>query len=94
MSTATDSARPTDHARVREAAARLVPAHSEYPNPNRAWYALVGTNLYYVRDLLREAFGGTPPDVETCRRRLDELGFPVFALGYGELLTDGHPAHR
>ncbi|ALO05863.1 hypothetical protein AQF52_0263 [Streptomyces venezuelae] len=92
MTTAADTT-ARDRALVHQAAARLVPAHSENPNKNRAWYVLVGTNLYYVCDIVEAAFGLTARDVDKDRKMLDQLGFPVFALGYGPLMTKGHPAH-
>ncbi|WP_318205657.1 hypothetical protein [Streptomyces sp. SCL15-4] len=79
--------------RVRAAAARLAPADSSDPHPNRNWYALVGTHLYYVVDLVEEATGAEDVKVKTARLRLDELGFPVFALAWNTLPTQGHPAH-
>ncbi|MFF8415045.1 hypothetical protein [Streptomyces omiyaensis] len=91
--TLADDTTARDRALVHQAAARLVPAHSESPNKNRAWYVLVGTNLYYVCDVVAEAFGTTARNVDKDRKTLDALNFPVFALGYGTLMTKGHPAH-
>ncbi|MEU1458443.1 hypothetical protein [Streptomyces avermitilis] len=78
---------------IRAAAARLTPADSADPHPNRSWYALVGTHLYYVVDLVEEATGAGDVAVKTARLRLAELGFPVFALAWNSLLTQGHPGH-
>ncbi len=91
--TPTDDATARDRALVHQAAARLVPAHSENPHKNRAWYVLVGTSLSYVCDVVEEAFGTTARNVDKDRKTLDALDFPVFALGYGALMTKGHPAH-
>ncbi|GLV87096.1 hypothetical protein Slala03_67850 [Streptomyces lavendulae subsp. lavendulae] len=79
---------------IQQAAARLIPAHSETFSKNQAWFALVGGGLHYVTDLLDTATGHRPSNVETARVALDTLGFPVLCLAYGSLLTDGHPAHR
>ncbi|MFJ3965191.1 hypothetical protein [Streptomyces sp. NPDC090036] len=79
---------------VQQAAARLVPAHSETFSKNQAWLALVGGGLHYVIDLLNAATGHRPSNAETARLALDALGFPVLCLAYGSLLADGHPAHR
>jgi hypothetical protein len=39
--------------------------------------------------------GGEPaPDGVASHKILDVLGFPVFALGYGDLPDNGHPTHR
>ncbi|MFG2358313.1 hypothetical protein [Streptomyces sp. NPDC048521] len=78
---------------VRAAAARLTPADSADPHPNRSWYALIGTHLYYVVDLVEEATGATQVKVKVARLRLAELGLPVFALAWNTLLTQGHPGH-
>ncbi|MFD9431917.1 hypothetical protein [Streptomyces sp. NPDC060002] len=78
---------------VRAAAARLAPADSADPHPNRSWYALVGTHLYYVVDLVEEVTGAEDVKVRTARLRLSELGFPIFALAWNTLLTQGHPGH-
>ncbi|MFF9457439.1 hypothetical protein [Streptomyces flaveolus] len=78
---------------VRAAAARLTPADSACPHPNRSWYGLVGTHLYYVVDLVEEATGAADVKVKTARLALAELGFPVFALAWNTLLTQGHPGH-
>ncbi|MFF1542688.1 hypothetical protein [Streptomyces sp. NPDC058291] len=78
---------------VRAAAARLAPADSADPHPNRSWYALVGTHLYYVVDLVAEAAGAGEVPVKAARLCLAELAFPVFALGWNTLLTKGHPGH-
>ncbi|NMO34802.1 hypothetical protein HG826_14690 [Streptomyces sp. GMY01] len=78
---------------VRAAAERLSSADSADPHPNRSWYALVGTHLYYVVDLVETATGAPRVDVRTARLRLAELGFPVFALAWNTLLTRGHPGH-
>ncbi|MFI5972923.1 hypothetical protein [Streptomyces sp. NPDC051452] len=78
---------------VRAAAARLAPADSADPHPNRSWYGLVGTHLYYVVDLVEEATGVRDVKVKTARLRLAELGFPVFALAWNTLLTQGYPGH-
>ncbi|MEU6314806.1 hypothetical protein [Streptomyces sp. NPDC047014] len=85
---------PLTRALVQQAAAQLRPAHSEEFDQHRAWYVLVGTGLYYVREILAKATGRPAPDAARSRRILDELGFPVLALGYGDLLDNGHPAHR
>ncbi|MGW5398026.1 hypothetical protein [Streptomyces sp. NPDC003952] len=79
---------------IQQAAARLVPVHSETFSKNQAWFALVGGGLHYVTDLLDAATGHRPSNVETARLTLDTLGFPVLCLAYGSLLADGHPAHR
>ncbi|WP_327254165.1 hypothetical protein [Streptomyces sp. NBC_01244] len=79
---------------IQQAAARLVPAHSETFSKNQAWFALIGGGLHYVTDLLDAATGHRPSTVETARLTLDRLGFPVLCLAYGSLLADGHPAHR
>lgn len=79
---------------IQQAAARLVPAHSETFSKNQAWFALVGAGLHYVTDLIDEATGHRPSNVQTARLTLDTLGFPVLCLAYGSLLADGHPAHR
>ncbi|MEO3973931.1 hypothetical protein [Streptomyces sp. CAU 1734] len=78
---------------VEAAASRLVPAHSGAFGPNREWYALVGTGLYYVRDLVSEATGHAPSDVRTARMALAGLGFPVLCWAWGDLLENGHPMH-
>ncbi|WP_369195515.1 hypothetical protein [Streptomyces djakartensis] len=78
---------------VRAASGRLTPADSADPHPNRSWYALVGTHLYYVVDLVEEATGSANVRVKTARLALAELGFPVFALAWNTLLTQGHPGH-
>lgn len=78
---------------VRAATARLAPADSTDPHPNRSWYALIGTHLYYVVDLVEEATGATHVKVKVARLHLAELGFPVFALAWNTLLTQGHPGH-
>lgn len=78
---------------IRTATARLTPADSADPHPNRSWYALVGTHLYYVVDLVEEATGAEAVRVKTARLALAELGFPVFALAWNTLLTQGHPGH-
>ncbi|MDX5562746.1 hypothetical protein PYK79_03470 [Streptomyces sp. ID05-04B] len=91
--TAGDTTHPVTAATVRAAAARLTPADSADPHPNRSWYALVGTHLYYVVDLIAEATGTRDVKVKTARLRLAELGFPVFALAWSTLLTQGHPGH-
>uniref|UniRef100_UPI0031CF42D2 hypothetical protein n=1 Tax=Streptomyces hawaiiensis TaxID=67305 RepID=UPI0031CF42D2 len=100
MSITTETAFTTDDVtyrltgdKIRAAAARLTPADSADPHPNRSWYALVGTHLYYVVDLLEEATGAANVKVKTARLALDELGFPVFALAWNTLLTQGHPGH-
>ncbi|MFF0425425.1 hypothetical protein [Streptomyces sp. NPDC004520] len=85
---------PVDRARVQAAASRMIPAHSETFSRHHVWFALVGTGLHYVVDLLDEAVGARPSTAETARLALTGLGFPVLALGYGDLLTKGHPAHR
>ncbi|MFF0850927.1 hypothetical protein ACFYVM_07695 [Streptomyces sp. NPDC003280] len=77
----------------RAAAAGLSPADSADPHPNRSWYALIGTHLYYVVDLVETATGATGVNVKAARLRLAELGFPVFALAWNKLLTQGHPGH-
>ncbi|MFE6840133.1 hypothetical protein ACFVFI_35565 [Streptomyces sp. NPDC057705] len=94
MTTVDDPTPSVDRAQVHRAAARIAPAHSDFMDQHRAWYALVGTNLYYVRELLAQATEQPAPDVVTSRKILDALGFPVFALGYRDLLDNGHPAHR
>ncbi|AJC54779.1 hypothetical protein [Streptomyces sp. 769] len=81
-------------AQVEAAASRLPPAHSATFSKNRAWYALVGTGLHYVTDLVAEATGTKPSDVETARLALDALDFPVVCWAWGDLLTTGHPGHR
>ncbi|MFD6888245.1 hypothetical protein [Streptomyces sp. NPDC059957] len=81
-------------AQVQQAAAELVPAHSCTFSKNQAWFALVGGGLHYVVALLKKATGYQPSTAETARLALHDLGFPVLALAYGSLLTDGHPAHR
>ncbi|MFG2359926.1 hypothetical protein [Streptomyces sp. NPDC048521] len=78
---------------VQAAAARLAPADSADPHPNRSWCALIGSHLYYVVDLVEEATGATHVKVKVARLRLAELGFPVFALAWNTLLTQGHPGH-
>ncbi|MEH0450289.1 hypothetical protein QA811_43950 [Streptomyces sp. B21-102] len=78
---------------VRVAATRLTPADSADSHPNRSWYALVGTHLYYVVDLVETATGADNVKAKTARLRLAELGFPVFALAWSTLLTKGHPGH-
>jgi hypothetical protein len=79
--------------KVRAATAHLTPADSAEPHPNRSWYALVGTHLYYVVDLVEEATGAVDVKAKTARLALAELGFPVFALAWNTLLTQGHPGH-
>jgi hypothetical protein len=79
--------------KIRAATARLTPADSANPHPNRSWYALVGTHLYYVVDLVEEAAGAEAVNVKTARLSLAELGFPVFALAWNTLLAQGHPGH-
>ncbi|WP_374772275.1 hypothetical protein OG756_03230 [Streptomyces sp. NBC_01310] len=79
---------------VQQAAFRLVSAHSETFSKNQAWFALVGTGLHYVVDLIDAATGHRPSSAETARLAMAALGFPVLCLAYGSLLTDGHPAHR
>ncbi|MEG8279848.1 hypothetical protein [Streptomyces sp. AHA2] len=79
--------------KVHAASARLAPADSADPHPNRTWYALVGTHLYYVLDLVEEATGAADVRVKPARLALAELGFPVFALAWNTLLTQGHPGH-
>ncbi|MFG2576381.1 hypothetical protein [Streptomyces sp. NPDC048481] len=78
---------------VHTAAARLTPADSADLHPNRSWYALVGTHLYYVVDVVEEATGAGGVKVKPARLVLADLGFPVFALGWSALLTKGHPGH-
>ncbi|MFJ9848130.1 hypothetical protein [Streptomyces sp. NPDC101150] len=78
---------------VEAAAARLAPAHSATFSRNREWYALVGTGLHYVLDLITEATGIKPSDVKTARLALDALGFPVVCWAWGELLSAGHSGH-
>ncbi len=73
---------------------RLPPAHNATFSQSRAWYALVGTGLHYVADLLAEATGTQPSGVETARLALDALGFPIVCWAWGDLLTAGHPGHR
>ncbi|MFI1304715.1 hypothetical protein [Streptomyces sioyaensis] len=80
-------------AQVEAAASRLPPAHSRTFSQNREWYALVGTGLHYVLDLITEATGTKPSDVKTARLALDALGFPVVCWAWGDLLTDGHSGH-
>ena len=79
--------------KVRAATPYLTPADSDNPHPNRSWYALVGTHLYYVVDLVEAATGAEDVKVKTARLALAELGFPVFALAWNTLLTQGHPGH-
>ncbi|MFH9403910.1 hypothetical protein ACH4JS_29745 [Streptomyces sp. NPDC017638] len=79
--------------RVRAAAARLAPADSSDPHPNRTWYVLVGTHLYYVVDLVEEATGAEDVKVKTARLRLAELGFPGCTMAWNTLLAEGHPGH-
>jgi hypothetical protein len=79
--------------KVRAATAHLTPADSAEPHPNRSWYALVGTHLYYVVDLVEKATGAVDVKAKTARLALAELGFPVFALAWNTLLTQGHPGH-
>ncbi|MFD4240897.1 hypothetical protein ACFWP3_04735 [Streptomyces sp. NPDC058525] len=81
-------------AQIQQAAAVLPPAHSEQFSKNQAWFALVGGGLHYVVALIEKATGLRPSSAETARLALADLGFPVLALAYGTLLTDGHPAHR
>ncbi|MYT27552.1 MULTISPECIES: hypothetical protein [unclassified Streptomyces] len=81
-------------AQVEAAASHLPPAHSATFSRNREWYALVGTGLHYVVDLLAEASGTKPSDVKTARLALDALGFPVVCWAWGDLLTVGHSGHR
>ncbi|WP_327389022.1 hypothetical protein [Streptomyces sp. NBC_01207] len=61
MTTIDDPTLSVDRAQVRRAAARIAPAHSDFMDQHRAWYALVGTNLYYVRELLAQATGEPAP---------------------------------
>ena len=44
-------------------------------------------------DLVEEATGAADVKVKTARLALAELGFPVFALAWNTLLTQGHPGH-
>ncbi len=80
-------------AQVEAAASRLPPAHSTTFSQNRTWYALVGTGLHYVLDLIAEATGTRPSEVKTARLALDTLGFPVVCWAWGDLLTVGHSGH-
>ncbi|MEV5898386.1 hypothetical protein [Streptomyces sp. NPDC052127] len=91
--TTSDTAHRLTADTVRAAATRLTPADSADPHPTRSWYALVGTHLYYVVDLLEETPGPGNVTARTARMRLAELGFPVFALAWNTLLTKGHPGH-
>ncbi|WP_231156129.1 hypothetical protein [Streptomyces sp. CNZ748] len=91
--TAGNATHQLTHDTVQAAAARLTPANSAAPHPNRSWYALVGTHLYYVVDLVETATGATGVNVGAARLALAELGFPVFALAWNTLLTQGHPGH-
>ncbi|MEV6201358.1 hypothetical protein AB0M64_15425 [Streptomyces sp. NPDC051771] len=75
--TSVDDATARDRALVHQAAARLVPAHSESPHKNRAWYVPAGTGLYRICEVVEEAFGTTARDVDKERKTLDALGFPV-----------------
>lgn len=72
-----DDAIARDRVLVHQAAARLVPAHSESPHKNHAWYVLAGTGLYRVCAVVEEAFGTTARDVDEERKTPDALGFPV-----------------
>ncbi|MET9516631.1 hypothetical protein [Streptomyces sp. NPDC002994] len=78
---------------VEAAASRLERADSEAFNQHRAWYALVGTGLYYVKELINEAAHSELSDVKIARLALDSLGFPVLGWAWGDLLHTGHPAH-
>ncbi|MDN3270915.1 hypothetical protein [Streptomyces sp. MA15] len=91
--TAGNTTHQLTHDTVQAATAHLTPANSAVPHPNRSWYALVGTHLYYVIDLVETATGATGVSVKTARLALAELGFPVFALAWSTLLTQGHPGH-
>lgn len=83
-----------DRGRVESAAVRMRPAHSEHFSKNHEWFALVGTGLYYVLDLLEGATGRRPSTAHTARLALAELGFPILAAASGAFLRDGHPGHR
>ncbi|SFD80846.1 hypothetical protein [Streptomyces aidingensis] len=72
------------------AASRLTPAHSSTFNQHRDWYALVGSGIYYVKDLIAEATGVEPSDAKTARLALAELGFPVLCWAWGSFLRDGN----
>ncbi|MEU8781865.1 hypothetical protein [Streptomyces sp. NPDC048637] len=80
-------------AQVEAAASRLTAAHSATFSQNREWYALVGTGLHYVLDLIAEATGINPSDVRTARLALDALGFPIVCWAWGDLLKAGHSSH-
>ncbi|UQA91888.1 hypothetical protein [Streptomyces halobius] len=80
-------------AQVEAAASRLTAAHSAAFSQHREWYALVGSGLHYVLDLIAEATGIKPSDVKTARLALDALGFPIVCWAWGDLLKVGHSGH-
>ncbi|MEU9713882.1 hypothetical protein [Streptomyces sp. NPDC047976] len=82
---------------VETAASSLTPANGAR-GLNYVWYALVGTNLYYVVALAAAAAGQPLPSrptdyVRDARLALKALGIPIMCWANDELLDKGHPLH-
>ncbi|WCD84245.1 hypothetical protein KPP03845_100566 [Streptomyces xanthophaeus] len=76
---------------VEAAATRLPPVHSTAGLAG-VWYALVGTGLHHVVDLVGGVTKDQPP-VRAARLALDALGLPVLCWAGPDLLDKGHPRH-